>query len=69
MLTESKMVTYNQPSILNQSLIMSVPLASSILATWALNTFAPTFIGATVPEEVIAAVYVLGGWAAGKWGT
>lgn len=63
---EPKKVTYRQPSPVAQGSYMTVAMAGSIIATWALKSFFP---GVEITSEVVTAASVVIGWAAGKWGT
>lgn len=61
----TKTVTYTPPTATKQGAYAGVATAAAVILAWGLNEFA----GITMPAEITAAVSVLIGWAAGKWGT
>lgn len=60
-----KTITYTPPSATQQGAYAGVATAAAVIIAWAVSEFTPV----TMPAEITAAISVLIGWAAGKWGT
>lgn len=58
-------VTYTPPSATAQGAYAGVATAAAIVLSWAVGEFTSV----VVPAQITAAISVLLGWAAGKWGT
>jgi hypothetical protein len=58
-------VTYTPPKPTTQAGVAGVATAAAVILAWGLKEFA----GVAMPAEITAAMSVLIGWFAGKWGT